>query len=212
MRVLIGCERSGVLRRAFRAVGFDTWSCDLAEADDGDATHIVGDVLEVVRDRWHLVVAHPECVYLCGSGLHWTARGLRPLEKTEAAVDFVTTLIDAARHVPHLAIENPRGLLTRVLRAPDQSIHPYQFGDDASKETCLWLRGLPTLRPTRYVAPRIVNGRARWANQTDSGQNRLGQSATRSAKRARTYPGIAAAMADQWGNAVRCRQAEVNFS
>ena len=201
MIVLVGCERSGVVRRAFRELGHNAWSCDLAPADDGDPHHEQCDLLDLVGyPHWDLLIAHPECRYLSASGLHWTARKLRPLEHTENAIAFVFDLIDASRHIRRVCIENSRGLLSRVLRAPDQTLQPYEYGHDASKATDLWLRNLPLLKPTKHIAPRIVNGRPRWANQSDGGQNRLSPSPMRSAIRAETYPGIAAAMADQWGN------------
>jgi hypothetical protein len=100
---------------------------------------------------------------------------------------------------PHIAIENPIGCISTRIRKPDQIVQPYEYGDDASKATCLWLKNLPLLRPTAYVPPRIVNGKKRWGNQTDSGQNRIGPSEDRHTVRSQTYQGIAAAMAEQWG-------------
>jgi len=118
-------------------------------------------------------------------------------EARRAAIEFVKLLWDAP--IPHVAIENPIGVLSSAWQKPSQIIHPYQFGDDASKATCLWLKGLNPLVPTNQVLPRYVDGVPRWANQTDSGQNRLSPSETRAADRARTYPGIAAAML-QWAS------------
>lgn len=133
--------------------------------------------------------------YLCGSGIHWNNRG-RGWERTEQAVEFVLKLAEAP--ISQITIENPIGILSTRWRKPDQIIQPYEFGDDASKKTCLWLKGLPLLMPTQRVAGRIVNGRERWANQTDSGQNKLPPSVRRAAMRSETYPGIAAGMAAQW--------------
>jgi hypothetical protein len=196
MRVLIACERSGIVRDAFRARGHDAWSCDL-EACEGDSTwHIQGDALVYAQDGWDLMIAHPECRYLSVSGLHWNKRRPERAALTEAAAEFALALWNAP--IPRVALENPVGILSSRIRKPDQIIQPYQFGEDASKATCLWLRGLPPLKPTLRVRGRIVNGKERWANQTDSGQNRLGPSPTRSMDRARTYRGIAEAMADQW--------------
>jgi hypothetical protein len=144
------------------------------------------------------MVAHPPCTYLSVSGMHWTSRGLRDPKLTEDALDFVRFLMDAP--IRHIALENPISVISSRIRKPDQVIQPWQFGHDASKKTCLWLKNLPLLRPTEYVAPRIVNGKERWGNQTDSGQNRLGPSDLRWKIRSETYPGIAAAMAEQWGN------------
>lgn len=116
---------------------------------------------------------------------------------TEDALAFVRLLLDAP--IPRIALENPIGCISTRIRKPDQTIQPWQFGHDASKATCLWLKNLPTLKPTQEVAPRIVNGRKRWGNQTDSGQNRLGPSDDRWKIRSETYAGIADAMAAQWG-------------
>lgn len=199
MRWLIGCECSGMVRDAFIACGHDAVSCDL-KPTERPGPHIVGNLLDILQDGWDGLVAHPECTFVAVSGLHWTARGLRDPKLTLDAIAFAEALWDAP--VPRIAIENPVGCLSTRSRLgkPTQTIQPWQFGDDASKRTCLWLRGLPCLVPTGpLVAPRMVNGKPRWANQTNSGQNRLGPSPTRSADRARTYPGIAKAMAEQWG-------------
>lgn len=146
--------------------------------------------------QWDLIISHPPCTYLSVSGMHWTRRGLRDPQLTEDALEFVRLLMDAP--CAHVAVENPVSVISSRIRKPDQIVHPWMFGHDASKATCLWLRGLPALTPTQQVEPRIVNGRKRWANQTDSGQNRLGPSPDRWAKRAATYDGIARAMAEQW--------------
>ena len=194
MRVLIACESSGMVRDAFRARGHDAWSCDLLPAP---GAHYQGDVRDLIGGPWDLMIAHPPCTYLSSSGMHWTTRGLRDPALTEDSLAFVQLLMDAP--VERICIENPVGAISTRIRKPDQIVQPYQHGDDASKRTCLWLKGLPLLRPTRMVEPRIVNGKPRWSNQTDSGQNRLGPSADRWKIRSQTYPGIAQAMADQWG-------------
>src|SRR5690606_3185255 len=115
------------------------------------------------------------------------------------SLEFVRLLLDA--DIPRIALENPIGRISTAIRKPDQIIHPHQFGHDASKATCLWLKNLPPLLPTSLVAPRMVNGRPRWSNQTDSGQNKLPPSEDRWKIRSATYRGIADAMADQWGDA-----------
>ncbi len=198
MRVLAACEFSGRVREAFRALGHDAWSCDLLPASDGSLFHFQGDVREVMEQGWDMLIAFPPCTYLCSSGMHWTTRGLRDPQLTEDAVAFVRHLLGC--QIPRIALENPIGAISTRIRKPDQIIQPHQFGEDASKSTCLWLRGLPFLKPTAHVAPRIVNGRKRWGNQTDSGQNKLAPSPTRWADRSETYAGIARAMALQWGN------------
>lgn len=197
MRVLVACERSGVVRRAFRERGHDAWSCDLEAADDGDAHHIKGCALAAAALGWDLMIAHPPCTYLSASGLHWNARNPTRTEKTEQGLIFVLALMNAG--VPRWAIENPVSCISTRIGKPTQIIQPHQFGHDASKTTCLWLRDLPKLRPTSHVAPRMVDGKPRWGNQNDNGQNVLGQSKGRQCERSQTYEGIGRAMADQWG-------------
>lgn len=196
MRVLVACEYSGRVRDAFLALGHDAWSCDLLPTDS-PGPHIQGDVLEVIGGGWDLMIAHPPCTYLAVSGMHWTRRGLRDPKLTEDALTFVQALMEAP--IERIALENPVSVISSRMRKPDQIIQPWMFGDDASKKTCLWLKGLPKLVPTDIVEPRIVDGRKRWGNQTGSGQNKLGPSPDRWKIRSATYPGIAQAMAEQWG-------------
>jgi hypothetical protein len=231
INVLVSHETSGVTREAFRRRGFNAWSCDLLPAQDGSPFHIQADALTVYDRGWHLLIAHPDCTYLCASGLHWNKRGRmvdgRPrAELTEEALAHVRAVLAAP--IEHIALENSRGCIGTRIRPYDQSIHPFQFGHDASKTTDLWLKNLPplTLDPAQFVPPRMVckackgvspYERAfgqgcihcgaeagmllpRWGNQTDSGQNRLPPSDNRWQLRADTYPGIAAAFAQQWGD------------
>jgi hypothetical protein len=195
LKVLVACEYSGAVRDAFIGAGHDAMSCDLLPTDV-PGPHYQGDVRDILGDGWDLMVAHPPCTYLSSSGMHWTTRGLRDPQLTEDALDFVRLLMDAP--IDHIAIENPIGCISTRIRKPDQIVHPWQYGHDASKATCLWLKGLPPISPTQLVEPRIVNGRKRWANQTDSGQNRLPPSDDRWKIRSETYVGIAKAMVDQW--------------
>lgn len=195
MRVLVLCEHSGVVRRAFAAVGCDAWSCDLLVSDDGSDKHIVADMFSVLDRGWDLVIAHPPCTYLSLSGMHWTVRGYRDENLTLEAMAVMRRLMcmDTEFGVKRFAIENPVGLFnTEVF--PTQIVQPYQYGDDAAKRTCLWLKGLPKLVGTSYVSPRLVDGKKRWANQTDRGDART----SGWKKRSRTFEGIAAAMARQW--------------
>lgn len=159
--------------------------------------HYEGDVRDILDDGWDLMIAHPPCTYLSVSGMHWTRRGLRDPQLTEDALDFVRLLMDAP--VPKIAVENPISVISSRIRKPDQIVQPYHFGHDASKKTCLWLKNLPKLRPTGLIEPRIVDGKRRWGNQTDSGQNRLPPTEDRWKVRSATYAGIADAMAAQWG-------------
>lgn len=171
-------------------------SCDLLPTD-APGPHYQGDVRDILGDGWDMMIAHPPCTFLCGSGMHWTKRGLRDPQLTEDALDFVQLLMTAP--IPMIAIENPISVISSRIRKPDQIIQPWQFGHDASKATCLWLKGLSPLVPTEIIEPRIANGRKRWGNQTDSGQNKLSPSKDRWKKRSETYQGIAEAMGDQWG-------------
>lgn len=203
MKVLIACEFSGTVRDAFAARGHNAWSCDLLPTEK-PGNHIQGDVLEVLDDGWDLMIAHPPCTYLSSSGLHWNKRILGREEKTHEAMLFVFNLIGEGfidNPIPRICIENPVGRIGTAYRKADQIIQPWQFGHDASKTTCLWLKGLPPLLATGpFIAPRMIDGKPRWANQCDSGQNKLGPSENRWAERSVTYSGIAEAMADQWGS------------
>lgn len=218
LRVLVACEYSGRVRDAFIAAGHDAMSCDLLPTDV-PGPHYEGDVTNIINDGWDLMIAHPPCTYLSVSGMHWTTRGLRDPQLTEDALEFVRLLMAAP--IPHIAVENPVSVISSRIRKPEQIVHPYQFGHDASKATCLWLKNLPPLTSTHYIEPRMVccgmtlpdgvgvygcpncNGekkaRPRWGNQTHSGQNKLPPSDDRWKIRSETYQGIANAMAEQWG-------------
>lgn len=194
MRVLIACEFSGVVREAFRARGHSAYSCDLLPALNASPFHYQEDVLGVIEAGWDLMIAHPPCTYLTSSGLHWNKRVAGREKLTEESVEFVRALLNAP--IQRIALENPIGRISTAIRKPDQIIQPWQFGHPESKSTCLWLKGLDMLKPTN-VLPLPESGR--WANQTPSGQNKLGPSEDRWKKRSITYTGIAAAMAEQWG-------------
>ena len=199
MKVLIACEYSGVVRDAFIARGHAAISCDLLPTD-AEGPHYQGDIFDIENvHTFDLMVAHPPCTFLCSSGLHWNERVPGRAAMTEAALDFVQRLLDVP--VPRIALENPVGCISTRIRKPDQYIHPHEFGHPESKKTGLWLKGLPKLTPTNICEPpgRRPNGAPQWLNQTASGQNNLPPSADRWKERAKTYAGIAAAMADQWG-------------
>jgi len=176
-------------------------SCDLLPTD-APGPHYQGDVFDIINDGWDLMIAHPPCTYLSVSGMHWTTRGLRDPQLTEDALAFVQRLMDAP--IERIAVENPISVISSRIRKPDQIISPYQFGHDASKKTCLWLKNLPLLTATQIVEPRIVitpSGKPakRWGNQCDHyGQDKLPPSADRWKLRSATYQGIADAMAAQW--------------
>ena len=197
MKVLVACEFSGTVRDAFIAAGHDAMSCDLLDTEK-PGPHYKGDVRDVLGDGWDLMIAHPPCTYLASMAIWWNAKRPERWPHTYAARDFVDFLWQAP--IERVAIENPIGWLNRNWRKPAQIIHPWQHGDEASKPTCLWLRGLPPIQPTKIVGKGEfyvkANGArmAKWSHKC---------SGTRKEERARiasrTFPGIAAAMAEQWG-------------
>ena len=182
-RVLVACEFSGIVRDAFIEAGHDAWSCDLLPSER-PGPHIQGDIMEYLDypNRWDLLVAHPPCTHLAVSGARWMAG--RPKE-TEEALDFVRRLLDCS--VPRIALENPISIISSRIRKPDQIIQPWMFGHGETKATCLWLKNLPLLRPTN-----VVEGRVARVHRMPPGPDRWKE-------RSRTFTGIAAAMADQWG-------------
>jgi len=221
LKVLIACEHSGRVRDAFLALGHDAVSCDLLPTDS-PGPHYQGDVRDILHDGWDLMIAHPDCTYLTCSA-EWaytdgpyhqkvkpgTLVGAARREARKKAVEFVRELDDAP--IDRVAIENPIGALSQLFREPDQFIQPYEYGDSASKKTCLWLKKLPKLKPTGLAMPRLAlskDGRSyalRWDNQTDSGQNRETPGPDRWKIRSATWPGWANAMALQWGGHVSAR-------
>lgn len=209
-RVLIGYSCCPLTLEAFERAGCKAWTCDLLPSRGRPDRHIQGDVWDVAGDRWDAAVFHPMCTYLTISAAWAFSDGpyhqkVKPgtlvgEARRQARADAIENFkrLDALPY-PH-AIENPApSFVSKAHRAPDQTIQPFQFGDDASKRTGLWIKGLPKLRPTKRVPGRIVNGVERWSNQTDSGQNRLSPGEDRWLERSATFPGIAAAMGEQWG-------------
>lgn len=255
MKVLIACEYSGTVRDAFIKLGHDAMSCDLLPTDS-PGPHYQGNVLDILDNGWDMMIAHPPCTYLCSSGLHWNKKRPERAAQTEEALRFVELLLGA--NIPRIALENPIGCISTRIRKQDQVVQPWQFGDNASKKTALWLKGLPKLKinlsdvipPKNWelviaamemeecldcnepfcsrhemhyadcpcvgpheeeIVQQTIDGvlfgcrlnpapRPVWANQTPSGQNKLGPSADRWKIRSETYKGIANAMASQWGN------------
>lgn len=187
MKVLIGCEFSGVVREAFRARGHDAWSNDLVPAADDSPYHIHGDVFfAATYYDWDLAIFHPPCTHLASSGARWFKD---KKEEQGQAVEFVLRLTNLP--IPRIAIENPIGVLSTLFRKPDQIIQPWQFGHGETKATCLWLKGLPRLSPTA-----IVEGREPRIHYESPG---IKDGLTRGQRRSITYQGIADAMAQQWG-------------
>lgn len=181
MKILVACEFSGIVRKAFRVMGHDAWSCDLLDCEDNSSYHIKEDVLSILQD-WDMLLAFPPCTHLAVSGARWFKE--KQIEQ-QKAIDFFMLLATAP--IKRIAIENPIGIMSTKWRKPDQIIQPWQFGHGETKATCLWLKNLPVLKPTKIVSGRI--GRV-W--KESPGPNRW-------KNRSRTYEGIAKAMAEQWG-------------
>ncbi len=191
MKVLVACEYSGIVREAFAAKGHNAWSCDLLPTDK-PGPHYQGDVLDILDDGFDLMVAHPPCTHLAVSGARW----FKYKQKEQAeALDFVRRLLDA--DIPQICLENPVSIISSRIRKPDQIIQPYEYGHEASKKTCLWLKNLPKLKPTKIVSKGefhiTKSGRKlpKWYN--------LPPSTDRAKIRSETFQGIADAMAEQWG-------------
>jgi len=183
MRVLVACEYSGRVRDAFLALGHDALSCDLLPTDV-PGPHYEGDVFDVVGQGWDLMIAHPPCTHLAVSGArHFAAKKASGVQ--DEALDFVRRLL--ACNVDKIALENPVSIISSRIRKPDQVIQPWQFGHGETKATCLWLKNLPKLQPTD-----VVPGRVARVHLMPPGPNRWKE-------RSRTFEGIAAAMASQWG-------------
>lgn len=198
MKVLVACEESQAVTIELRKLGHEAYSCDILPCSGGyPEWHAQGDVIPLLRLKWDMIIAFPPCTYLCGSGMHWTTRGLRDPQLTEDALQFVRQILDA--DCPKIALENPVGVISTRIRKPDQIIQPWQFGHPESKKTCLWLKGLPALEPTVILTKPPCGY---WDNQTKSGQNKLPPSEDRARIRSKTYPGIARAMAEQWTTSI----------
>jgi len=193
MRILIACEYSGTVRDAFIRSGHDAMSCDILPSD-APGPHYQGDVSDILKDGWDMMIAHPPCTHLAVSGAKHFAKKIAD-GRQQAALDFVQALMDAP--IPRICIENPVSIISTRIRKPDQIIQPWMFGHEATKTTCLWLKNLPALMPTK-----IVDRGKR--HITKSGKSlpdwyNLPPSEDRWKIRSATFPGIADAMATQWG-------------
>ncbi len=199
MRVLVACEFSGIVREAFARRGHDAWSCDLLPSER-PGNHIQDDVREVLDNGWDMMIAHPPCTFLANSGVRWLFQDSKYMTKElrwdylREAADFFKKLLNAP--IPHIAVENPiphKYAIELIGKKYDQLIQPWQFGAPYSKATCLWLKNLPPLKPTKIIPKNQVQqqvwkeppSKERWKN------------------RSRTYRGIAEAMAEQWGSILR---------
>ena len=187
MNILVACEYSGIVRSAFAALGHNAWSCDLLPTEI-PGQHYQGDVRDLLKEQWDLMIAHPPCTHLAVSGARWFKE--KQSEQAEA-LEFVRLLMNAP--IEHIAIENPISVISSRIRKPDQIIQPWQFGHGETKATCLWLKGLPKLQPTN-----IVEGR-------DQRVHKMPPSPDRWKERSRTFQGIANAMAAQWSRHLTMR-------
>lgn len=197
MKVLVACEYSGVVRRAFAARGHTVFSCDLDPSDDNSPYHYQGDVRYMFHplQKWDLMIAHPPCTHLAVSGARWFKEKPEKAQLQLEALEFVRFLMNAP--VEKICVENPISVISTQIRKPDQIVQPWMFGHEISKPTCLWLKNLPLLTPTNivgkgeYVTTKGGNRIPKWYN--------LPPSPDRGKIRSRTFEGIAEAMAQQWG-------------
>lgn len=185
MKILVACEFSGIVREAFTALGHEAWSCDLRPTEI-PGNHYVGDVRDIIYEGWDLMIAHPPCTYLAVSGNRWMKDNPARERKQRQALNFVRFLLNAP--IERIALEQPKSVVSGKICRPTQTIQPWQFGHGEVKQTNLWLKNLPPLSPAR-----IVRGRVARVHREGPGPNR-------EKNRSRTFPGIARAMAKQWGN------------
>lgn len=208
MKILIACEESQVVCKEFRKLGHEAFSCDILPCSgEHPEWHIQGDVLEHLNDSWDLLIAHPPCTYLSNAGACWLFRGKKLNEerykKGLKAKEFFMKFFNA--NIKFIAVENP--IPSKIYKLPQYSqiIQPYQFGEPYSKKTCLWLKGLSNLKPTEIITKNIiqwVNGGSKKADGTHRSKNARASTFRDSKTKSKTFPGIAKAMAEQWGQNV----------
>jgi len=184
MKILVACEESQAVTIAFRNKGHEAYSCDIQDCSGHPEWHLKGDVLNYLYQQWDMIIAFPPCTDLCVSGARWF-KEKHASGQQQKSIDFFLKFVNLSCY--RIAIENPIGIMSRLYRKPDQIIQPWQFGHGETKSTCLWLKGLPLLKPTD-----IVDGR-------ESRIHKMAPGPERSVLRSKTFPGIANAMADQWG-------------
>jgi hypothetical protein len=194
MKILIACEESDEVRGRFEQLGFDAWSCDLQPNRNTNAKHYQCNIFDIINEGWDAMIAFPPCTHLAVSGAAWFEQK-RKDGRQQQGIDFFMAMVNAP--IKHIAIENPIGIMSKIYRKPDQIIHPYYFGDEARKKTCLWLKNLPKLKHlkepdlfeskvTHVSQGKTVNGYPAWMFNNDKKH------------RSKTFPGIAEAMANQW--------------
>jgi len=195
MKILIACEYSGIVRDAFTRKGHDAMSCDILPTES-EGKHYQGDIFDVLYDDWDMMIAHPPCTHLAVSGARWFTEGKKPWSLQVEALDFVRKLLDAPDN--KIALENPVSVISTKIRKPNQIIQPFEYGHDVSKKTCLWLKNLPNLKPTKIVKPEMVLVNGKKMSKMHYESFRLPPK-ERSKVRSKFYTGIADAMAEQWG-------------
>lgn len=199
MKVLVACEFSGVVREAFRKLGHDAWSCDIIDSEDNSPYHIKDNVLNHLDDGWDLMIAHPPCTFLTVTGNKWFKPEYQSRfpDRQKNRVDAIEFFLSLSKsNIPKICIENPVGIMSSTWRKPDQIIQPFQFGHKEPKRTCLWLKNIPKLLPTKIVEPEyVIYGGKRHPKWYYESSN----TPERKKMRERTFQGIAEAMALQWG-------------
>jgi hypothetical protein len=218
-RILISCEESDEVRSRFEKLGFNAWSCDLQKSRNPNAKHYQGNVFDIINDGWDAMIAFPPCTHLAVSGAAWFEQKRKDGRQQEG-IDFFMAMVNAP--IPRIAIENPVGIMSKIYRKPDQVIQPYYFGDQVQKTTCLWLKNLPLLyhnsKPNLFDDKITHVGRGDFYEWTDykTGKTKRMSMFHAQAKgfggrpadldfgktRSKTFPGIAQAMADQWGKII----------
>ncbi len=192
MKILVACEESQTVCKAFRAKGHEAYSCDILPCSGGHPEwHIQGDVTLLLKEKWDMMIAHPPCTYLTVTANRYFLNNPERWEKRLEAIKFVHLLMNA--DIPKIALENPVGVISTYIRKPDQYIEPFEFGHTDSKKTGLWLKNLPLLKPTNIVKPEFVTINGKRYSKTHA------YSWNNSKLRSKTYSGIADAMAEQWG-------------
>jgi hypothetical protein len=209
MKILIACEFSGTVRDAFAKLGHEVWSCDL-DPSEKPGNHYQGSVLDIINDGWDMMIAHPPCTHLAVSGARHFEQKIKD-GRQQQGIDFFMSLVNC--NIPKYAIENPIGIMSNIYKPPTQIIQPYEYGHGTTKATCLWLKGLPLLKPTNIVdsgeVVTFASGKrmSKWFYDS----SRL-KPKEREKMRNKTFQGIANAMADQWSINEFYGQTELEFA
>lgn len=200
MKILVACEESQAVTIELRKLGHEAYSCDLLPCSGGHPEwHLQQDVLPLLKEKWDMIIAFPPCTHLCNSGARWFTSGKKPIELQREAAEFF--MIFANLDCPCVAIENPVGRMSTFYRKPDQIVQPWMFGDTDNKKTCLWLKGLPLLKPTNVI-PTEGRTNNNWEAKFN-GKSHSWNAPETAVLRSKTYPGIAKAMANSWGGDIR---------